>query len=43
MADQVYYLSRVGVNAFQLGSEKELAVALSTMDDFTVKYQESTH
>lgn len=42
MADQVYYLSRVGVNAFQLDSEKELNVALSTMNDFTVKYQEST-
>lgn len=43
MADQVFYLSRVGVNAFQLGNEKELPLALSTMNDFTVSYQTSTN
>jgi len=36
-------LMRVGVNSFQLGSEKETETALSTMNDFTVKYQTSTH
>ncbi len=43
MPDQVYYLSRVGVNAFQLEKPEELNVALSTMDDFTVKYQTSSN
>ena len=42
MADQVFYLSRVGVNAFQLDKTEDLAVALSTMNDFTVKYQTSS-
>lgn len=40
--DQVFYLTRVGVNAFQLENPEELKLALSTMDDFTVKYQVST-
>lgn len=43
MPDQVFYLSRVGVNAFQLDKPEELPVALSTLDDFTVKYQSSIH
>lgn len=43
MPDQVFYLSRVGVDAFQLEKPEELATALSTMNDFTVKYQASTN
>jgi uncharacterized protein (DUF934 family) len=43
MADQVFYLSRVGVNAFQLERPEDLVTALSTMNDFTVKYQSSTN
>jgi len=43
MPDQVFYLTRVGVNAFQLETPKELQLALSTMNDFTVKYQASTN
>jgi len=43
MPDQVFYLMRVGVNSFQLENEKETETALSTMNDFTVKYQASTH
>lgn len=43
MPDQVFYLSRVGVNSFQLANDKETEVALSTMNDFTVKYQASTN
>jgi uncharacterized protein (DUF934 family) len=43
MPDQVYYLSRVGVNAFQLENPEQLELALSTMNDFTVKYQVSTN
>lgn len=42
MADQVFYLSRVGVNAFQFDDIKQLDTALSTIGDFTVKYQNST-
>lgn len=36
MPDQVFYLSRVGVNAFQLPNTATLKLALSTMDDFTL-------
>ena len=42
MPDQVFYLSRVGVNAFQLENPEQLKLALSTMNDFTVKYQASS-
>ncbi len=42
MPDQVFYLSRVGVNSFQLENDKEINTALSTMNDFTVNYQAST-
>lgn len=41
MPDQVFYLSRVGINAFQLDNPEELPVALSTLADFTVNYQSS--
>ncbi len=43
MIDQIFYLKRVGVNAFQLENEKELPLALSCMNDFTVNYQTSTN
>jgi len=43
MADQAFYLHRVGVNAFELENEAELSTALSTLNDFTVKYQSSTN
>ncbi|MFU8789685.1 MAG: DUF934 domain-containing protein [Methylobacter sp.] len=43
MADQVYYLSRVGVNAFNLEKSEDLPAALSTLDDFSVNYQKSIH
>jgi len=43
MPDQVFYLTRVGVNAFQLENPEQLELALSTMNDFTVKYQASTN
>ncbi len=43
MVDQVFYLKRVGVNAFQLKNEKELPLALSCMSDFTVSYQPSAN
>lgn len=39
MADQVFYLSRVGVNAFQLPNPEHLTTALSTLNDFSYSYQ----
>ena len=41
MTDQVFYLSRVGVNAFSLEKVEDLPVVLSHLNDFTVKYQRS--
>jgi len=41
MADQVFYLSRVGVNAFNPEKIEDLPVVLSHLNDFTVKYQSS--
>jgi len=41
MPDQVFYLSRVGVNAFYPGKAEDLPVVLSHLDDFTVNYQTS--
>lgn len=43
MPDQVFYLTRVGVNAFEFESTDELNTALSTMNDFTVQYQTSSN
>jgi len=41
MPDQVFYLSRVGVNAFKPENPEYLAVELSYLNDFTVNYQKS--
>jgi len=43
MADQAFYLQRVGVNAFELENTEELSAILSTLNDFTVKYQVSSN
>ena len=43
MPDQVFYLSRVGVNAFSLEKTEDLSAALSALDDFSVNYQKSIH
>ncbi|MEY3881321.1 MAG: hypothetical protein RIQ94_2117 [Pseudomonadota bacterium] len=43
MPDQVFYLSRVGVNAFSLEKSEDLSAALTTLNDFTVNYQKSIH
>ncbi|MEY3807635.1 MAG: hypothetical protein RI893_611 [Pseudomonadota bacterium] len=43
MPDQVFYLSRVGVNAFRLEESEDLSAALITLNDFTVNYQKSIH
>ena len=41
MPDQVFYLSRVGVNAFSAEKTEDLPVVLSHFHDFTVNYQNS--
>ena len=41
MPDQVFYLSRVGVNAFKPEKAEDMLIVLSHLNDFTVKYQNS--
>lgn len=43
MLDQIFYLSRVGVNAFALGNEKNLADAMAMFNEFTETYQPSVN
>lgn len=37
--DQVYFLSRVGVNAFEFAEPQDLQGALNSLRDFSVNYQ----
>jgi len=41
MPDQVFYLSRVGVNAFKPENSQQLPAVLANLHDFTVNYQNS--
>lgn len=41
LPDQVFYLSRVGVNAFAPEKAEQLIKVLSYLNDFTIKYQSS--
>jgi uncharacterized protein (DUF934 family) len=41
MNDQVFYLSRVGVNAFSPERSEDLPTVLANLNDFSVKYQNS--
>lgn len=41
MPDQAFYLSRVGVNAFNPGKTEDLPIILSHLNDFSIKYQNS--
>lgn len=43
MPEQVFYLSRVGVNAFCPDKAEDLDVTLTNLNDFTVKYQPSVN
>lgn len=43
MTDQVFYLHRVGVDAFEFNDPKDMELALSAIKDFTVRYQASTY
>ncbi len=40
MVDQIFYLTKVGVNAFELNDESLLPLALSVMDDFSTDYRQ---
>lgn len=40
---QVFYLSRVGVNAFKPEKAEQLAVIIEHLDDFSVRYQASVN
>ncbi len=40
--DQIFFLSRVGVDSFELHTPEDPAEALNALDEFTVKYQESS-
>ncbi len=42
LPDQVFYLSRVGVSAFEFEKSGDLQTALSALNDFSVRYQAST-
>ncbi|NOT11896.1 MAG: DUF934 domain-containing protein [Methylococcaceae bacterium] len=39
LPDQVFYLSRVGVNAFSPEKPEDLPVVLASLNDFSVTYQ----
>jgi uncharacterized protein (DUF934 family) len=39
MSGQVFYLSRVGVNAFTIEKNEDVPAALAALNDFSVKYQ----
>jgi uncharacterized protein (DUF934 family) len=43
LPDQVFYLSRVGVNAFYPEKTADLPVVLASLHDFSVKYQPSVN
>ena len=42
MRDQIFYLYRVGFNSMDLVATDDLEGAVSALDDFTVKYQQSS-
>lgn len=43
LPDQVFYLSRVGINAFDLSSQNDADLVLAAMSQFSVRYQTSTN
>lgn len=42
LTDQVFYLHRVGVDAFELDNPRDIELALAALNDFSVRYQESS-
>ena len=43
LTDQVFYLSRVGVNAFEPAQSEKLQTILANLNDFSVRYQASVN
>jgi len=43
LPDQVFYLARVGVNAFEFSDPNHIQEALAAMNNFSVRYQASTN
>jgi len=43
LADQVFYLHRVGVDSFEFSEAKDIQVALAAVNDFSVSYQPSSN
>jgi len=43
LPDQVFYLSRVGINAFEFSNPEHIKTGLAAMNDFSVRYQASTN
>lgn len=43
LPDQVFYLSRVGVNAFEFANPEHIKLALEAIDGFSVRYQTSSN
>jgi len=43
LPDQMFYLWRVGVNAFQLANQEQIPLGLSCLGDFSVRYQASSN
>ena len=41
MADQLYYLSRVGASSFELNDQDNAQLFIQSMEDFSVDYQKS--
>jgi uncharacterized protein (DUF934 family) len=43
LADQLFYMQRVGFDAFQLVDGKDVQAAIKAFDDFSVTYQADAH
>ncbi|MCQ8183596.1 DUF934 domain-containing protein [Methylomonas sp. SURF-1] len=43
LPDQVFYLSRVGINAFDLSGQNNTDLVLAAMNQFSVRYQASSN
>lgn len=43
LADQVFYLHRVGVDTFEFANPKDIQLALTAINDFSFSYQPSSN
>lgn len=41
LTDQIFYMHRVGIDAFELAETKDIELALAALNDFSVCYQTS--